>query len=376
MNNRPRYNEGKRKEIVRLLLSNGCIPYRDIKYVTDNASTFARQLWKMKTEGVVDKGSRNGEGYYVLKDFERNKGLITESYDEKSILYQYYKNFGKTDVNNMLNGEPYRIRRGIRNAESGIFMEYCGVTSEIGQKSSLYKSSLPEGTLCYYNSRELKGADSYTLEVDEDTKEVIGRTYINGLLISPGGTYAVIDAYNYFLSYNMGEIRINIYIANLVAEKHLPKYKGCIILVRDYDVLTRFFTYDNITWQRGMTNLFGAYSKVYGISMETDGREMIKLITMADWDETLNRNYLSDKPKSPYSVVDCDGEESGNYYLNFCIPDIKKLYNFLNAAEQMNEPSKFHIICFDTQQEYIQKISKGLCKIYTLPLSEYLTNNL
>lgn len=372
MNDKKRYFEGKRKEIVRLILNNGCIPLQDLDLVTDNTATFRQQIYIMINEGVLYKERKNHLYYVTFKDFGVNGSLLTEGFNENDPLLKYYKYFGSDDSHFLISGSHQHKRRRMYNAEVGIFMEAAGLASQIGQKPNLYKSSLPRDCNAYFNSREVKGVDTYSISMDKDTQQLIGKTYNNGIIVTPGGTYAVINTGDSFLQFDAGETKFKNYVEHLAATKSLPKYNGCILLTRNYDAQYNYLTAETNNWQAKLNNLLFGYEKVYAVNIDREGINFIKLLSFSDWDNKLMSDFLAGKPRNPNSIVECDGQDDEAYYLLYCKPDLMKLKQFVTAAKSVDEKDKFRIICFDEQKDLLLRYTEDSCRIFTTPLKEYM----
>lgn len=372
MNDKPRYYEGKRREIVRQILSNGCIPMRDLNLMTDNVATFRRQIYKMVDEGVLLKQNKDNLYFVTFKNIKTNFPLLTSGFSCNDPLVKYYELFGANDTHTLTSGDVQRMRRVLLNAEASIFMEASGFTSQIGAKPNLYKSSLPENCKAYFNSREVKGADTYEVTKNADTQQLIGRTRANGMLVTPGGTYSVINTYDLLLQYDAGETRFNNYVEHMVATKGLPEYKGCILLFKDYDTQYRYLTSEKHNWPNHLNNLLYGYKKVYGVNIDHEGKDIMKLLSFLDWEQVVAADFLTGKPRNVNSVVDCDGQDENAYYLVYCKPDLMKLKQFVMAAKSIDERERFVVICFDSQKDFVMRYTEGKCKILTTPLKDYI----
>ena len=374
MNNKKRYHEGKRRLIVRELLNNVCIPTRDFPLLADNPVTFCRQIYIMKSEGILRRVCDNGIQFYVFDNYSDHIDDIKNAATPNEKLIKYYEVFGVNERHIAVTYDRMSKNRIVRNAETSIFCETCGIETEIGNKPTLYGSNLPPEAKVFFNSRELKNANDYTVEKNKDTGQLIGKTFVNGLIVSPGGTYLVIDCYDWLLEFDYGEFKINSYIEALVAEKKLPEYKGVILLFDSYDTQYEYLTSERvryvrkkkaqIPWIKNWTCLVECYPKVYGINLNKEGQRMLRMMTEKDWDKKSHYSFLSDKPRRENCPVECDGQDDDSYYLNFCVPDIKKLRTFVNVAKLYNDKNQFKIICYEWQKDFVLKVSAGSCRIF------------
>ena len=372
MNDKPRYFEGKRREIVRLILNNGCIPLQDLSLVTDNVTTFRQQIYKMVKEGVLVKEHKDHLYYVTFKDYPKNAKLLTEGFKDEPTLTKYFEMFGMNDNYFLATGNYQRKRRIVYNAEASIFFESAGLSSQIGKKPNLYHSSLPLGTKAYFNSREVKGVDTYSISMDKDLQQLIGKTYNNGIIVTPGGTYAVINTGNSLLHYDAGETKFKNYVEHLAATKQLPKYNGCILLTRDYDTQFNYLTSTAKHWTNRLNSLFFGYEKVYAVNIDREGKNFIKLLSFSDWESKLLADFLPGKRKNSNSVVECDAQDDDAYYLLYAKPDLMKLKQFVTAAKSVDEKDRFVIICFESQKDFLLRYTEGSCRIFTASLSDYL----
>lgn len=376
MNNKPNYAKGNRREIIYLLLNLGILPYPAIRILSKSEGALNRThqtIVRMEKEGVIERKklqkTRYGSQFLTLKNYEKNKPTLTEYIPRKCVDY-YQDNHRRTIYTTWTDSNATGMRK-INEAYLGAMMYGSGYDTFPDQSHGEHK---------FYNSKELKRYLHYGDDVpilDGQRKVAFTKGY--GVAVSKGGNYmSYMTWHNTLPNVTEGEHKfVNMaYSVVLKLDINHKPMEGLIFL----NNLRNMSNYigNNVTKSNHnrLLNMLSIYPSVYVLPYTIEGRKHLEIMSEPLWQEKLIKEAtgeLQDTKSINYSCHHYD-RATGIGTLVFCIPDIGMLQNFYITASTVNNRSKFRIICFDYQKDFIKNICGNICDIYTTPIDEYYEN--
>lgn len=379
MNNKRNYKKGNRIEIIKTLYATTCLPYRSLRLYGGQVKLTQRLVKKMEQEGLLAiKWTPNGK-IVILNDWERtSKEYI------KYLPASYIEWYGKSNREMYKSlSDKSRLERLLKNAEVSLLMHLGGIGSYPDEKECLPAPAtmLGKETVQYFGSKEIKTCGSYHANIEnhpDGSKKVVG-SRISGVMVSPGGIYAVYNITNHLIEWErFGETKMANHIERILAGKYREKEKrmvDCLLIASGVEIFARVLVNENGK-RRGTTllNIDYAYENMYAIPSDKNGIALLQLIQKAKWKEKMEGILLAGckRQEETYSVV-CDGyDEADGYILLFCTCNIAKLKKFLKRATNARPEEKFCIYCFTFQVPLLGKLGLTEITIKTMKLEEYL----
>lgn len=133
-----------------------------------------------------------------------------------------------------------------------------------------------------------------------------------------------------------------------------------------------FRTQNGQVSERQFISAVGIYNDMLVIPKNNDGKMLLSLITMQNYEKVLNEVVLNISGDVRGIVADKEDYEDGitRYSLNFVNPNINRLRSFLIAA-QMNPNYRFCIHCLEEYREGVESvIESGNVEIVTHTMDE------
>lgn len=380
MNDKPRYTKGSmRNKIVNLMHVSSVITPRSYKLLDEPQSSIANTMCKMKKEGVVEKGN-NVEIFESLSI--SNYKVNLEEYFEGNIPDEhiaFFEEYGIRDIKKAKYSKDQmqsKAKRVIRCAEIIILMHSAGIPTLPSDKKYVVKNKVLTDNV-YYQSREIKKYSGYTDDVEtvEGERTAIA-SRMNGTLLTAGGNYNIYHFGRDIQAWSaQGEYKIKHFIQNMLA--NYINQESCLL---DNAIL---YTYDlNIfgkmidpprKYRDRYEGLRETYKNLYVLPYDSNGRDMIKVMSESDW-QTKMYEYALETQWTDTSKLDvvCDYYDGDVYTFIFCVPDIGRYIQFVRSVKFRGLPKeKFEVICFDYQKEFVRLTIEGYAEIYEAPFIEF-----
>ncbi|MEE1256235.1 MAG: hypothetical protein UHN47_06955 [Lachnospiraceae bacterium] len=386
MNNKANYKKGYKNEIIQLIYICGMIPYRALRLLANEPRLYQRAIKEMEKEGILTVDKKGGEKNLRLQD-RRNNKMKYEPYIPLEYI-RYYENTSR-EVLKRLGEEDYMAaKREMRNSSTKIMMYASGV--EITpDKRNLQNEMIKAEDVCYYNSPELKSIIGYENEIEiviermGERSSKLNNTRINGLLVSPGGNYAVYNIGKEMIEWKRkGEMKIAASISNLIRKKSeeehsITNQKEAIVIAQTPNQYVRIInnTNEKRAGKMNLINIDYTYDKMYAIPEDRNGVLMMKIMTQRGWRKKILDSILSEEIQkaSERSNIDCDGydEKKEIHQLVFCIPDMAKLKNYIRRAQIEDDKNKFRIYCFTHQLPIIATLAGEYVQVSKVDIDKY-----
>lgn len=350
--------------ILKMVALSGEFPYHSAHLIGGSNTIIKRTILQMKREGYL-----NVLGSAAKKTIR----LSTKSVNKLDEILGngYYEHYMTQSNNNKFAGlntktAEQNLWRRHRLAEIYCLLENLN-TIFIGDKPTLTlrkedKKKINDEDIFFYSSKEMKGADT-------EQRYKIDFTRIMGMLISPGGAYAVYNTNRGLMKWNkQGEGKAQVLMEDLISmnceNKHHDTSRA-IMFGKDMEVAL------NILLSNGgkrdvndfeLLSFDNTYNHIHYITLNEDGIYQLFLITQKGWHEALLYSILPEEFISRKVLsIDCDAydEESKKYILAFLDGDIGRLKRFKEACYDGGN-KKYEVICFDWQEDMVKKYLDGM----------------
>lgn len=380
------YAIGYKNEILQLLHICGVIPYRSLRLLSANYRMYQRAIIDMKNAGVVIVDKRGGEKNVRLLNHRWRRAEYENFIPEEYM--KYYEQTAVGVISDLSSGSKNKTTPGriLKNSATQIMMYACGI--EISpDKRDLRNEMLEDDDLIYYNSNEIKQIESYHDKVTHEKKEgeynkKLINSRINGVLISPGGVYAIYNIGNSLIEWKrFGEVKMAAYIAGLIRHKSISDIsinepKEAIVIARTDSLYTKICLGSyNKNSKTILMNIDYAYDRLYAVPESRNGIIMLKMMIKNGWQRKILDSILSKEEQLAQNIVsvECDGYDvsAGIYKLVFCIPNLQKLKSFTTRAELASERDRFYIYCFDYQTKLITDVAGTNVKILKTNIEKF-----
>lgn len=389
MNDKRNYKKGNRIEILKALYSGGTLPYRALRLLNGTERLNQRLIRVMEKEGFVEicKDKRNGKKIFLPSCWREH--YLREYGDYLSEYYEFHYMELETEmVKAKSEREKTRAERYLRCGELCLLMHKAGIGSYPEEKKllALNNTVLETSDAMYFNGMEVKKAASYVAEVfyKDGIKQIVN-TRLHGLVISPGGDYAVYNIGRRLLEWEQyGETKMSKAINDILYREIKGKRKrqgpireiACILFGEDDGIFSKVITNDTPR-KKSLTimNIEYGYNEIYGLPSNKNGIKMMQIMKEEKWKQKMKYLLLKDidtREESRYGIV-CDGVKNKNIYiLLFCIPNLQRLKMFLKRAYRENNKEMFEIYCFSYQIPLLVKLASNVVTICSIELDDYI----
>ena len=380
MNDKPRYTEGSvRNKMVNLMHISSVITPRSYKLLNEPQSSIANTMCKMKKEGAVEKGN-NVEIFESLSISNYKENL--ENYFDGNIPEEhidFFEEYGIRDIKKAKCSKDQmqsKAKRVIRCAEIIILMYSAGIPTLPADKKYVVKNGVLTDNV-YYQSREIKKYSGYTDDVEtiEGERTAIA-SRMNGTLLTAGGNYNVYHFGRDIQTWSaQGEYKIKHYIQNMLANyinQDNCLLDNAILCAYDLNIFGKMIDPPR-KYRDRYDGLRETYKNLYVLPYDSNGRDMIKVMSESDW-QTKMYEYALETQWMDTSKLDivCDYYDGDVYTFIFCVPDIGRYIQFVRSVKfRMLPKEKFEVICFDYQKDFVRATIEGYAEIYEAPFSEF-----
>lgn len=385
MNVNKNFNKGYRRDLLRLNLACGGVPYRSLELITNSLSGLQHWLRKMILEEDIFDKHVNKEIQVIhltphaIRLLSNPESEISKAMDTR--LIKHFEDKSSRDAHRLRisskSGKTDALRI-LRNNESLMFMFGCSMVCLPDEPKKVLDSHNDEPVILnsYYTSKELKANDSYLTEVEETeekNKKSISATRLNGICLLKSGTYIVINL-NHLTDFRismLGELRSIEQTKLLAANNSIPNFSGGILFYKKWQTIARLVNPKTKKDKNSSQNLIEAYDEkdLFALPLTKEGQYTFELMKFPQWKKMICENILKEKNKetredssSAITGIDFkqiyDGKEKDGYFLFFCIPDIVRLKKYIHLAAE-DEKNKYHIYCFTYQIELLTNICQS-----------------
>ena len=403
-----------KNKIYATCLACGFVPFKSLTLINPNASSIQHQVDRYVKKGELEKyhskdvwtlfltldtkekimnAGENSPLYYgnalkqhyldiTMKDMYRlkgNKKVLDETDFEGLTKVEAREKTKKTNENarKMLS----RKLRILRNGEAFIFFYGADFPSLPEEKPSLGEpdKNVFEGNSAFYAFRELTQQETKISRSEVNlVNNAVTNTKINGAFITPDANYSVIVTYKDIYQFSReSEINAKNYISDIFSRLTNKAIDGCVLLYQYDTPIKKMILRDSPKPRLYTENLFETYGEknIFALPLSPEGQLIAKMMSKEFWKETLQDLTIKKEWQTTVNqFVTYDGlqNEPGKpitYHLNFLIPDLGRLKQFLIFAEvNADNKAKYVIHCYDIQADMLKECVKDNIIIHPIPI--------
>lgn len=377
MNDKVNYKKGYKNELLRLIYLCGLIPCGSLRVLKKDPRMYQRAVKVMEKEGIVIVDKKGGERNIRLQNRREHRGeyefCLPAGYVEyyEKVAYQCFVKRLST------HGNTRTALSAIRSSATKILM-YASGADITPDKRDIKTEMIKDEDIIYYDSVEIKTAFDYrdkavvSGEAVGEASKKLQNSRISGVLISPGGIYAVYNIGKTLIKCkHFGEVKMATYISHMARHRseteisvNMPR--EAMVISRNPGLYTKICSKEPEGKREESISCLGfVYDRLYAVPEDRDGVVMLHMMKEKSWRKRIFDSILkaSEQENSRYVSVCCDGYDKENdiYKQVFCVPDLVKLNRFvkragLEKAQRTSGKSRFVIYCFTCQEAYVTPI--------------------
>ncbi len=389
MNAKKNYTKGIRRELVRLLSMSGVMTYRSLNAMPWNRQMAGRMIRKMEKEGVLEVYKNPSRILFANHTWQGTGEEYEQALTKEEIRYyrenvSYYMKNLKEDRKKWYQNSERLLRESEINA-----LLYAAGTKILTDEKPCGDERIPEDMEVYYTSREIRrywedkatraGLKSMMSDYMEGGAM---HTRGHGLLISPGGNYAVYHTGRTLMKWEpMGEMTFAVNMARFLNRRtgdvQAEQIEDAIMLADVPVVYARMAVCEKKYQKRtGLEAVSQVYRRLYVLTTSSEGRRMACMMQKKGWQTRLREAFLAHEEmrESQFCTTPCDGydREKDVYTLLFCIPDLIKLKDFATRAALEQKPEQYRVICFTHQLPIVANIvGADTCRVLSIQYETY-----
>ena len=252
---------------------------------------------------------------------------------------------------NRFTGDRLRILRNHRAGEALAMCMIAGIEIAPYELPKLQKETILPAipkTPGYYFARNFKKI--YEAELN---KTVFTR--VVGLLIYPGGSYAVYNTRDTAMKWSgLGELKARQELSEIVRmNAGQTEVASAVLFGNNQDIALQTLVESDKS-RKKQVRFDRIYQSIHFIPMNRDGIDLIKILTLPDWHEKLmGVLFKSNMRPKGYGSIEFDAYWDGKYYYSHIDSDIARLIRFSEALPAHDKP--FEILCLTWQVEFLKK---------------------
>lgn len=291
MNNLGNYKKGQRREIVKLLLSCGVIPYSTFELWEDGKRLILRKARELEKEKIIEIKKRENRKYIVLKNYNKNSQLYLpymppnygKIYQDEISLQRKYVVDKSMGINKSM--------RAMRASEIFILMYKANVRTCKEEKPDLRTDEeIDVDSACYYSSIEIKKWKP--IKISDEINGQTRNTRLIGVLFAGGEVFCVYNIGDALIEWTQsGEEKIRWHVNKVASKKYLSIYSNSEDKNVDSSI---FFAYKAETFIRIIRNEYGkkkknnqtillnvdfTYKHMYVLPYNNYGKHMIEIMS-------------------------------------------------------------------------------------------------
>lgn len=267
--------------------------------------------------------------------------------------------------------------RNHRIAEVVCFLEAVGCSIWMHEKPLLTANvreravRINEDDMLFYTSRELK-------QIDVQQRYKIDFTRLIGVMFSPGGIYSVYNTnYGRIKWHHQGEGKMQVFLNDIVSNNCSPNtddvYKS-LIFTKDINIGIEIMTGKQYRNMKGfeLLKLDNVYDNIYIVPLGVPGLLQLRILTEKNGEKKLREKLFKPELLTDEQTSNCDAIADGQYIMSFFTGNIAKLSRFINSME-FSSPEHFEILCFEWQQDFLQKCTPEGTTIRVIPFDTIMS---
>ena len=385
-----RYTEGKRGEVIRMILENGFLPLDVLRlYEKKDTVMLQRTVRTMKAESVLSECktisgikyvrlTKTGEDIVIG---EANAELVNRYTSPRIKDNLRYVGIGKQDRSNKDREVIYKMQQNkiVNDVCARLFSDLCGIE----RRESIEMVDVTQNETAYFDSATLKSMGGFSATKDSASKQITN-SRINGLSVSSGGIYSVYSIGKIVPQWSKtGETKIEAYIRaltsrNIEGVSMSDFFQEAVVLSTLNPAFVRIMQnqYKKGSQRRILMNIDHAYECMYSIPYTNDGIKIFRLMNIAGWQRKIKEQVLTydEIEESHYVSVACDGYDKATrtYKLIYCIPNMNKLQSFANRAAMKTDVETYQVYCYKSQLPIVVPMVQGYAKVFVIDIEDMI----
>lgn len=359
--NKKSFRIGYRREVIKLIMANGFLPMASLELWERKKRNLLERILVMEKEGIIEKKKTENGKIIVIKNYNANKEEITntmsqkliDQYETTSILQRKFA-VGKS--------RGLTATRAMRTAETFVMMYNADVRTYVDEKPDL-EDGINIEDACYYTSIEIKHWEPIA-NYSKTSKQIKNARTI-GVLFAHGMTYSIYNVGSSMIEwYVSGEDKMRTHIEKLVRSKYnidadiITHVDSAIFFTTKISNFIPVITGEVARRRNGqerttLMNLDYTYKNIYILPYDNQGKNMLRILCCPEWQFIMKSLFFinGEKINTDDIEIACDAydEQSEQFVLLFCIPNISKLRLFVKRALIEKKKNRFRIICFKNQ---------------------------
>lgn len=383
------YNRGYRGELIRILLTAGCISYKGLHLMCGSHSMYTRKLKQMREEGITEQKKLGRRRVEKLFNYNNSKDKYLSKLPPE--YEKHYEQYGKEHSHNIgrWSSEKTSAERAYRTSEICMLMNGAGIymfPDEKPELSSAEKIKVENEAAYFYTASEIKKATNFQLIIPKARKEeekqkqktenLTVNTRAIGSLFCKESTYMIYHSGGKVMKWNRSaEGQMSMHVGKIVRQlipdtKETGGIRRCIIYANADKVFKSIF--ENDKKRLGLLTTNSGYDEMYLLPVNESGREFTSFMTRENWKETIKQEYLRGyETETVQGTIVCDGKDKRGSILLYCIPNINRLEKFIRAAEWSGDKNAFRIICFTFQESFVRSVAEEYAEVIVVSFLEF-----
>ena len=362
------HRDAYRFKLLGYLLYCCVIPKRSLRYLGNETKSVQNGVRRAKREGLIKEERIHRRAYLTLGKplncYEALEGYVFIDYEthDQKLKKNYYRNEVSSEA-------KQKMQRLNQLAESSIFVGEAGINALPGEKESLRAEKLHWNDPVFYQSLEVK-----QYMESEEARAMASR--VTGCICWKNEISMV-----YSLSDDL--IKIGDITEKLNMERYYGYFCSKVNGLHMEDAYIFTWKYERVHERLELSRNFGSsftldgtYKNYYLIPYTREGNRLLGLLFRLNaktelMDMIIRSSWRVDRDSIH---IEADGvDENGVYVFNYLLPNVYRLKKFLKAAKMLPD-KRFHIFCYDFQEEAVAKeaVENVTYSVYSLESVEVM----
>jgi len=312
-------------------------------------------------------------GYRNMRTVRLSKGALPLLEGLHPSASEYYL---RASHNHSFSGNIDHVGRNHRVGEAIALAMMAGLEFRPYALPKLHQGVIDRITFpkpSFYIARDIKGS-----EFDDMDKTMFTR--IVGAMFYPGGCYAVYNTRNAVMKWSgMGEFRAKHFLSGLNRYNNSSNdVESALLLGNDPAVaLQTILESDKTKNMRKSSRFDKTYQRVHFVPLNSDGIQLLKLLTLPDWNERVLDALFERECRSwNQGFMEYDAVVNGVYVFSHLDADLARLIHFREGLllEEKGLPwrieteRQFEVVGYPWQAEFLKAYLGGAAKLRFRPI--------
>ena len=346
----PNFNDGYRGEIMNMLLNFGALSYRGFQFF-ENRVMYIRKIKDMEKEGLVNS-------IFIYKRSKAvkltNKGLnvCRDKYPQDFVAY--CADINKTTMDRLRKNDKRNVM-SVKKAETDMTVMAAGIPTAYGDKPMITEHGSKDTR--FYSINEIRGY----VKVNGGLDPSVG-TRSTGVLLTSDCLYNVYHTGTSRMKWDYDVEKTYVrYLSSFAFDNGYGKgyevRKSILFYMSDKPLIDMFNMGTKRDENNVLSNVLNMGDNIIAIPYDMNGLNLLAGVINSEWVDSIYDAIVPErKDRSLSTAVDCDDFADNTYTLVYCIPDIARLYRFVEQAKVAKVEYKFVIYIYDWQKDFIDSV--------------------